>query len=250
MPPRRDADSPAPALERGLAILELLVRTGKPLAFSSIASGLALPTASAARILKVLQAHGYVAQDVGGGPYRLGPAIWTLAGLAPSRQRLCENAGPVLRSLRKLTGNTALLIHWNGQTLECLAKEMDEHSIAMQAVGEIRTNLLGYPWSPCVYEDLAARPRRLRTVVGGDRAAISRMKAALGKARRAGYAYVGERALRRFAAPVRGVGGRLLGAIGLGGTPATIPDGRIEEFGSAVAAHAARLSSSMGAEPA
>jgi len=248
-----------PALERGLAILETVAEDDGGRSFGELVKRLSLPTSSAARILGVLVERGYLARDEASGAYRIGAGLSALALGQPFVEVLRREALPVVRSLCSATGNTALFVHWNGRTLQCLAKAMDEGAIAMQQVGDVRSDVLRYPWSPFVYEALspASRARALGESAkatdrrnAGDRTIDA---AALEKQLRFfdkhGYVRDDGHAIRRLGAPVRAADGTLAGALGLGGTVQSLPADRVEQAAAHLVAHADCLSRAIGWRP-
>ena len=64
-----------------------------------------------------------------------------------------------------------------------------------------------------------------------------------------GYAYDDQqvfKSLRRLTALIRNANGQVIGAVGIGGNPITIPDGRIDAIGCIVRRAAEELSRAMG----
>jgi len=99
----------APALERGLCILEDLHAQPTDQSVSAIAERLRLPINSTLRLLVTLESKGYVERDPESLKYRLTrkPASLALSG---GRERsLLEAALPPMRDLRDATGETVLL---------------------------------------------------------------------------------------------------------------------------------------------
>ena len=147
-----------PALERALDILELVSREG-PQTFGGIAETLGLPTASAARMLKVLCQRQYLTRSAVTGKYECGPAPEALLPSSGQMNRLRKAARPFLESLHAKTGNTSIIFHWNGTVWECIDKIQCENSMAMQVIGSVRVDIFDYPWGPFAYEDLRGHGR-------------------------------------------------------------------------------------------
>src|SRR5688572_13597466 len=82
-----DAAYTAPALEKGLDILELLAGEGDALSQAAIAQRLARSTAELFRMLSVLERRGYVTRHADGG-YRLSLRLFELAHQHPPLKRL------------------------------------------------------------------------------------------------------------------------------------------------------------------
>jgi len=234
-------NSPAPALDRGLAVLELVCRAGRGIGFGELASRLALPTASAARLVRVLVGRGYLAKDTEGN-YVAGPAVGALSAIESAAEALARAAAPRLAALRDGCANTAIGFHWNGRTLACIGKAMHPESIVMQEVGTVRTDLLGYPWSAFVYRDLLGHdPHGLLLCLAPTYEQVRRFDKLLARCAEQGYAVVDEPHIRRLTAPLM-AGTRLVGALAIGATPASLPDGRVASCGALLATHAHALS--------
>ncbi|MBN1676239.1 MAG: helix-turn-helix domain-containing protein [Kiritimatiellae bacterium] len=239
--------SPVPGLDRGLAVLEQVALGGREPGFNEIVAQLGAPASSVARVLKVLLAREYLVKDPRTGRYRPGPAMAVLGQHVPLLQRLTSEGRPLLRALRDATQNTALLIHWNGRVLQCIAKEMDERSLAMQPEGEIRDDVWNYPWGWFfIWALTPAQRKAVLSRASGERAVLARAETARADFGKCGYVYEATRQWRRFAAPVRDARGECVAALGLGGTPATIGEKAIGRIGRLVAEHAARLSRALG----
>ncbi|RVT81849.1 IclR family transcriptional regulator [Rhodobacteraceae bacterium CCMM004] len=89
----------APALEKGLDIVELLSREEVGLSQSEIARALGRSVGEIFRMLMVLQNRGYVAQDPVSDRYRLTTYLFEIAHRIPSIGRLTAAAEPAMRAL-------------------------------------------------------------------------------------------------------------------------------------------------------
>lgn len=89
----------APALEKGLDIVELLSGEEFGLSLSDIARALSRSVGEIFRMLAVLEARGYVAQDSATGRYVLTTFLFELAHKLPIVRRLTSIAGPRMRTL-------------------------------------------------------------------------------------------------------------------------------------------------------
>ena len=99
----RDRNRPysAPALEKGLDIIELLSTRDIGLGQSEIARQLGRSVGEIFRMLMVLQERGYVAQDPVSDRYLLTTFIFEIAHRIPKIGRLTAFAVPLMRSLVK-----------------------------------------------------------------------------------------------------------------------------------------------------
>lgn len=97
----------APALEKGLDILELLAIEEKPLTVSAIVQRLGRSTGELFRMIQVLEHRGFVAQD--GGGYVLTTRLFELGLKRPPVRNLAEIAMPVMRQLSSKIGQSCHL---------------------------------------------------------------------------------------------------------------------------------------------
>jgi len=230
----------APALERGLAIIEIVASLERPASFTEIVTRSRVPKATANRLLKVLVSTGYLRRSQEGS-YEPG-AKCNLLGRRCGVLSELESLGPgVVSEIMEKTSNTCVLFYWNGSQTQVVAKAMHESSIAMQPMGNVSNDLEGTPWGwLALAEELEASGERRRYA---KLAASSEFKAAIAEAKTRGYiveASSGPGKVKRLAAPVR-AGGRLVAFLALGGTPYTIPASATREAGELLAAHAALL---------
>ena len=205
----------APALDRGLDILELVARRST-LGYGAIVDTLGLPTASAARLLKRLCHRGYLTKDSETGNYRMGASVKALLPRQIARRRLLEIAAPVLRYLRDESRQTAIMFHWNGHAWECIAKELHETSVTMQQVGEIRVDVFEYPWGCFAYSQLKKEKRKL--VLNVSPMVASRLEGHAAMYCEKGYVAELSDYLNRFTVPINDENGDLIGALAMGVT--------------------------------
>lgn len=91
----------APALEKGLDILELLSSEEIGLSLSDIARSLDRSVSEIFRMLAVLEQRGYVAQDGVSGRYVLTTYLFEIAHRLPIVRRLTSVAGPRMAALSR-----------------------------------------------------------------------------------------------------------------------------------------------------
>jgi len=102
----------APALEKGLDILELLASEAEGLTQGLIAQRLERSTAEIFRMLSVLERRGYLNRHADGS-YRLSLRLFELAHQHPPLQRLLNVALPAMQELALQTRQSAhLVIHF------------------------------------------------------------------------------------------------------------------------------------------
>lgn len=102
----------APALEKGLDILELLAGESSGISQTAIAQRLARNTTELFRMLAVLERRGYVTRELDGG-YRLTLRLFELAHQQPPLKRLLTVALPAMQELALATRQSNhLVVHF------------------------------------------------------------------------------------------------------------------------------------------
>jgi DNA-binding IclR family transcriptional regulator len=116
----------APALDKGLEILELLAREASPMPVSAIAQRLGRSTNELFRMMQVLQYRGFIQQEAGGG-YRLTDKLFSLGMEQPRTRNMLEVALPAMRQLAVTIGQSChLAVHSKGQIVVIARMESDE----------------------------------------------------------------------------------------------------------------------------
>lgn len=112
----------APALEKGLDILELLSTEENGLSQAEIARMLDRSVSEIFRMLVVLQERGYVAQDPDTDRYGLTTLLFEVAHRTPPIKRLSALAGPSMRKLARATGQSVHLTVLSGDAVLVVAQ--------------------------------------------------------------------------------------------------------------------------------
>lgn len=99
----------APALEKGLDIIELLSTEERGLSQSEIARRMGRSVGEIFRMLVVLTERGYVVQDVDTDRYALTTKLFEVANRTPLINRLTALAGPIMRRLTHTIDQSAHL---------------------------------------------------------------------------------------------------------------------------------------------
>lgn len=89
----------APALDKGLDILELLARAVTPLTIAEISEGVGRSRGEIFRMLQVLEERDYISRPDGEGRYTLTPRLFRLGMEQPPVKNLVETALPVMHRL-------------------------------------------------------------------------------------------------------------------------------------------------------
>jgi DNA-binding IclR family transcriptional regulator len=117
----------APALEKGLDILELLSATAEPLTLSAIVSRLGRSHGELFRMVQVLHFRGYLEQDPSSDGYRLTDRLFSLGMQQPRTLGLVEAALPVMRRLAMEANQSChLALHSRGEMVVVARMESSE----------------------------------------------------------------------------------------------------------------------------
>lgn len=111
----------APALEKGLDILELLARHAKPMTSSEIATGLGRSVSELFRMILTLESRGYIAQVADG--YALSNKLFTLGLAQGSVKNLLEVALPFMKELSIELGQSCHLVVPSGDQMVVVARQ-------------------------------------------------------------------------------------------------------------------------------
>lgn len=104
----------AQALERGIAILQYLERSGGSSSVSDISGSLDLPLSTTFRLLKVLQAADFVYQDSQLGWWHIGLGVFNVGSAYIHNRDVLSVAGPFMHRLMLLSGETVNVAIRNG----------------------------------------------------------------------------------------------------------------------------------------
>jgi DNA-binding IclR family transcriptional regulator len=107
--PENDSRYRAPALEKGLDVLELLAAQTEPMTLTAIVKQLGRSHGELFRMIQVLEQRGYIEQESGGEGYRLTDRLFSLGMQQPRTRMLLEIALPVMRQLAETVGQSCHL---------------------------------------------------------------------------------------------------------------------------------------------
>jgi len=108
--PENDSRYRAPALEKGIDVLELLAAQTEPMTLTAIVKQLGRSHGELFRMIQVLEQRGYIEQESGGEGYRLTDRLFSLGMQQPRTRSLLEIALPVMRSLAESVGQSCHLV--------------------------------------------------------------------------------------------------------------------------------------------
>lgn len=109
----------APALTKGLEILELLATSTRPLNMSDVSSALGRSVSEIFRMLQVLEEHRYIVRGDDG--YRLTNRLFALSMGQPPVRDLVSTALPVMQSVARETGQSCHLAVVSGAEMVVIA---------------------------------------------------------------------------------------------------------------------------------
>ncbi|WP_395652293.1 IclR family transcriptional regulator [Brevundimonas sp.] len=107
----------APALEKGLDILELLAERGEPMTVGQISVALGRSTSELFRMLQVLQHRGYVGPAPSGDGLVLTNRLFALGMTRPPAKSLHEAALPAMRRLSQTVSQSCHLAVASGERM-------------------------------------------------------------------------------------------------------------------------------------
>jgi DNA-binding IclR family transcriptional regulator len=102
-----DSGAQTPALDRALALLEMLGARPEGCTAADIRAGLGFSANLVFRLTKSLLAHGYIERLEGGSQYVLSRKLLTLSQPKREERSLVQLAGETMRWLRDVTGESA-----------------------------------------------------------------------------------------------------------------------------------------------
>lgn len=185
-----DAAYTAPALEKGLDVLELLAGEADGLSQAAIAQRLSRSTPELFRMVSVLERRGYVTRQADGS-YRLSLRLFELAHRHPPLKRLLSVALPAMQELAQQSRQSAhLVIHFSRRILVVAQVESPEpmgFSVRLGAHFPFRpdrasSRVLSAFQAPAIQEELIAE----LLASGARRASAARVRAGLAEIARAG----------------------------------------------------------------
>lgn len=242
------------ALERGLAILDVLARDGRmPLARIAKLAGLNLSTAH--HLMKTMEGRGYVAMGPGRS-WELSRRVFQLAAAAWNADDLAVLGMPAITALGRKTGESTQLAVFDRKHVILLAKfDGDGPERLFERLGAPRPAyctalgkvLLAFQAGEMV--DAYMSGTTLSAFTPKTITSPARLREQLRKVRRSGIGVDDQEfshGIRCIAAPVFNFTGGVVAAIGMFGPAWRISNGRVAAHAKTVARHAKTLSADLG----
>lgn len=225
---------------------------GPSLGVSELARRLGLGKSTVHRLLATLAGEGLVAHDQETGMYRLGLALYELGALVPAHLALHEAATPVIEALRYNTRETVQVSVLDGR--EVVYVERLESSYTLRIMGRVGHRMPAYCSSSgkvllaflsderlnTLLADWALTPLTPQTITDGER-----LRSELHRIRARGFAEnvnESEPGAASVAAPIRGIGGDVVAAVGVVGPTTRLDAQTMPRIAHAVVEAAGRIS--------
>lgn len=249
-------ENPATAVERALAILEVIANGSDGLTNSEISRKLGIPKSTASYILRSLQRRGYLRRETEGGKYRLGLKVLDLSHGVLKSLDLRELARPVLHALvHRLNLTTHLAVLENGEAVYIeraeapgfikmntwVGRRMFVHSTS---VGKVLVAWRSKDEVEAILTEQGMKKRTPKTI-----SVSSKFLQELERVRAGGYAIDDEEnsvGARCIAAPVFNAMGQVEAAVGVSGTIAMVNAETLPKIVEAVKDAARKLSAQLG----
>lgn len=135
----------APALERGLELIELVSSEDVASSFTQLKGKSDIPKATLNRLLKVLCGMDYLAKS-SDGKYILGSRCGLIGRPDSIETAMRQYGHDIVQDVCRLTSNTSILFFWNGKQTRVVAKQMHEMSLSMQPVDNVSVDYDNTPW--------------------------------------------------------------------------------------------------------
>ena len=216
-----------PALERALAILELVANSRAGLTFSQIARSLDVPKSSVHCLLVTFERKDYLRRAEGTGRYTCGSKLARIAHMALDGAALRENAAPLLQALVEKTRLTAHMAILEDNQAVLIARHalLGEHTVAtwLGKRIDVHCTSLGKCLIAYLPEEEVARLVHERGLLRHNENTITslpRLKQELAKTRQRGYAIDDEEeeiGIRCIGVPLLDGNGQVCAAISLSG---------------------------------
>lgn len=241
-------------LLKGLSVLEHVIRVGRPVRASDVADELAMHRGNAHRVLKTLEAAGYLIQDPHSREYAPSLRLWELGTEVLSRFDLRERSSEVLRELARSSEETVHLSVLEG--LDVIYIEKIDSSQPVGAYSKVGGRAPAYCVATGKAMLAALSPDELAPIMqhlerpSPNTLEPDALRQDLLLSRQRGYAINrGEwrDTVWGVAAPIHDASDRMVAAVGVSGPEFRLaPAGRCEALGVLVMEAAQRISGRLG----
>ncbi|GEM_PF-3037457 len=212
--------SGAPALARGLTVLEIIAKE-KAIGFTELKEQMGLHATTLNRLLKVLVEKEYLRKDYN-NRYTLGLSLFNLSNQETFWKRTIEKLQGPMKRINETYGMSVLLVAMEQDQATVIYKILESSNLGMLEVGTVRKDLSYFPWGILYMANLHADKqeeimRYSHEHNVGNMRTISREEMAMLIHEALNKGHVDDRALffsgRRFAVPICMPNGKLIGAL-------------------------------------
>ena len=245
-PTTEPASSGTQALDRAVQLVSSVVQADEPVSFADLQESSGLAKSTTSRMLAALERGGLLERDDSGG-YVAGSLFWLYAARHDPWEELVRLARPVMEQVGEDTQESVHLSVLRGEKVVQVAQVDSRYLLGTRDWTEIdvpaHTSALGKVF--LAWGALPVPDARLEKLTRATIASKSRLDRDCATTRGRGYATTVdelEDGLTGIAAPVRGVRGDVVAAIGISG-PTSRLSVRLDELGRNLTVRAAALES-------
>lgn len=241
-------------LLKGLTVLERVAASNEPRGVTELSEELQLTKSNVHRILKTLEAAGYLARDETTRRYSLTMKLWELGLGIVSKMDIRIEATPCLKSLSELTKESVHLSLLDGSDVIYIDKvDSLEPVQAYSHVGGrapahcVATGKALLAWQSA--SDLEQRSKNLQSFSEHTITEPARFLSEMEQIRKQGFAVnLGEwrDSVWGIAAAIRGARGTVVGAVGISGPKFRIKERGVDTYIEPVKETAAEISKRLG----
>jgi DNA-binding IclR family transcriptional regulator len=159
------------SLQRGLGLLTLFDREHPHWTLSEIVRATGIHKATCYRLLRTLEASGFLTSDVVSGRFGLGPSLTRIAILAWSTDELLRGAQPHVERLVEITGETVDLTVWSDAGPLLVSQVLSRNRLfqPVNSVGTVFTEAPSCHVKLWLAYGTATQTKRLRGMLTADR---------------------------------------------------------------------------------
>jgi DNA-binding IclR family transcriptional regulator len=245
-----------PAVERALAVLEILAESKRGFSISEMARRLGVPKSSIHLILATLERRGYLVKNPQSRRYFVGLKLVSLAHVALDGFEVRQRAVPFLLSLAAKTGLTVHMAVLEGHEAVLIERIESSGLVKLNTwIGQrmhVNCTALGKVLSAFLPEEEFKRTVQAMRLIKHNQKTISsvgKLREELNRVRAAGYAVDDEEeevGVRCVGAPVFDHSGRAVAAVSVAGTTSQIPSASIDGLAELVRDTGYRISAELG----
>lgn len=237
------------SLDRALAVVEALASSRDGLGISELSRKLHLPPSTVHRLLAALDRNGYATRV--DGRYYLGQKVVELGRIFLQKYQLREIVRPYLEDVSQKTGETANLVVLDSNEAFYLDKVDSPRILRVFSKIGHRAPLYCTGCGKLLLSDFTPeqldrylRKVQLKPLTANTITSATALKKELGRIRRRGFAFDLEECevgARCAAVPIRGFGGRPIGALSISGPSVRLSDLELTEAVKLLKATAAEI---------